>query len=381
MTLYHPFNILRHVHPEAAGRIVCGGGGKGGGTTTSTVTQQDIPEEFFPYFERMLARGESASLEPYIPYDGARMAGQTDDTLASQDMIRNIAFEGQPALDFATGLTAQNAAEASAYGGQPAYQFSPFGDFQEFGFSGPGQFTGDAVGEYMSPYIQNVLDLQKERATEDYLTAQGGRSAAAVSAGAFGGSRQQVAESMAERGMLDRMRDIDATGMQSAYTDAQRMFEADRAARFQTEGARAAEAARVQGGNAAELARVQGSQAGENLARDEFGLQALGQSSNMAGQLAALAEQARAGDIQAAQLLELVGRSNEARSQAELDLAYEDFVRQTDYPMERLQQLSAMLHGLPIQAAGTTTNSVPYNPIQQALGTGISALGLYKAMG
>jgi hypothetical protein len=358
-SLYNPFSILRHVHPRSAGMMVFGGSGN----TTSTVTQQDIPKEFYPYFERMLVRGEEASLEPYMPYDDPRMAGQTADTLASQDMIRNIASAGQPGLDFATDTATQNITNIEGLAEGDPYQFSQY----QFGPSGT--FTGDAVSQYMSPYMENVLDLQKERAQEDYLTAQGGRSAAAVSAGAFGGSRQAVAESLAERDMLSRMRDIDATGMQSAYSDAQQMFEADRAARMQTDQSQAGE-----------LSRVQAGQSGENLARDQFGMQAFSTSSDMAGQLADLSERARAGDIQAAQLLELVGRSNEARSQAELDLGYEDFIRQQDYPMDRLQQLSAMLHGLPIANAGTTTQQVPYNPIQQALGMGISAIGLYNAM-
>lgn len=388
-------------------------GSKGGGHTTSTVTQQDIPEEFYPYFERMLIRGEEASLQPYIPYGGQRLADQTADTLASQDMVRDIATSGQPALDLATGITAENALGAQELAGAPGYNFSEYGGFtagsadpyagySEYDFSPTGQFTGDAVSQYMSPYIQNVLDFQKSQAERDYLEAQSGRAARAVGAGAFGGSRQAVAESLAERDLLDRMQGIDATGMQAAYADAQRMFEADRQARMQGDQARAAEAARVQSGQAAELARtqgisieeaariqqaqaaeqarVQGSQAAENLARDQFGLEALGQSSAMSAQLAALSEQARAGDIQAAQLLEVLGRSNEARSQAELDLAYEDFVRQREYPMEQLQLLSAMLHGLPIQPAGTTTTQTPYNPIQQALGMGISALGLYRGL-
>lgn len=356
------------------------GGGKGRSHTTSTVTQQSIPREFYPYFERMLIRGEEQSLQPYVPYTGPRLAGQSSDTLMSQDMIRDIATAGQPALDMATGLTAQNALAAQNFSQNPAYVFSPYSGFSEFGFTDTGTFDGSAAAQYMSPYIQSVLDLQKERATRDYLEAMGGRNARAVSAGAFGGSRQAVAESLAERDLLDRMRDIDATGLQAAYTDAQRMFEADRMARLQREAAQAGERARVQGGEASELARVQGSQAGEYLARDQLGLEALAQSSSMATALAQLAEQARAGNIQAAQLLELVGRSNEAREQAALDLAYEDFLQQREYPMAQLQQLTAMIHGLPVQSAGTTTTQVPYNPIQQALGMGISALGLYNAM-
>jgi hypothetical protein len=41
-----------------------------GGNTTSTVTQQNIPEEFFPYFDRLLAQSENEMGKPYQPYQG-----------------------------------------------------------------------------------------------------------------------------------------------------------------------------------------------------------------------------------------------------------------------------------------------------------------------
>jgi hypothetical protein len=404
-------------------------GSKGGGTTESTVTQNRIPEEFYPYFERMLTRGEALSNEPYIPYGGQRLADQTGDTLASQQMVRDLSNNGSPGLDMATGMTAQNAAMAQGMAGAPSYEFSPYSGYaagqanpysgfqeagySEFDFSPTQQFDGAAAAQYMSPYMQNVVDIQKSQAGSDYLIAQNQRNAQAIGAGAFGGSRQAVSNAMAERDLLSRTGEIQATGLQSAYTDAQRMFESDRNASFanqqaqagergrvqagtagemgrvqqaqaaelaRTQGISLEEAARIQSGQAGEFARVQSGQSAENLGRDNLALNALGQSSSMANQLAALSEQARSGDIQAAQLLEIMGRSNEARTQAELDLGYEDFNRQRDYPMSQLQQLSAMINGLPVGDAGTTSTSVPYNPVQQALGMGISALGLYKGM-
>jgi hypothetical protein len=39
-----------------------------------------------------------------------------------------------------------------------------------------------------------------------------------------------------------------------------------------------------------------------------------------------------------------------------------------------------MINGLPVQPAGSTTTQTPYNPVQQALGMGISALGLYRGL-
>ena len=338
-------------------------GSSGPQHTTSTVTQQSIPEEFYPYFENLLIRGEEASLQPYIPYSGQRLADQTVDTLASQQMVRDLASQGNPSLDLATGLTAAGALGSQAYAGMPGYQFS------EYQYDPTQNFSGDVVAQYMNPYMQNVVDMQKMQAASDYLVAQGQRGAQAVSAGAFGGSRQAVQNAIAERDLLNRTNQIQAEGLANAYTDAQRMFGEDRAARFAREQAQAAERSRVQAG-----------QSGENLARDQFGLSALGQSGTMAEQLAALGNMGRTNTIQNAQLLETMARSNEARQQAELDMAYQDFINQREYPMERLQQLSAMLHGLPIQPAGTTTVQTPYNPTAQALGMGISALGLYNGL-
>jgi hypothetical protein len=332
-------------------------------TTTTNVTNSNIPKEFYPYFERMMVRGEEQSLQPYTPYSGQRMTEMNADTAASHGMIRDMAAEGMPGMDQAMGITNEALEGARGLMGQGPYQFSGFD------FSGPGQFNAETAASYMDPYTRNVLEIQKAKAQEEYLMSQAARNARSVQAGSFGGSRQAIQEGLAERDMLNRQAEIEAVGMQSAYDRARQAFEADRAARFGIEQARAGE-----------LGRVQSSQSAENLARGQFDLSALGFTADRADQIARLTEAARQGDIQAAQLLELVGKSEEARAQAGLDMGYEDFLRQQGWNMDQLQQLSAMLHGLPIQPAGTQTTQVPYNPAQQALGMGISALGLYKGL-
>jgi hypothetical protein len=339
-------------------------GGKGGGqSTTSTVTQQDIPKEFYPYFERLLVRGEEESLRDYQPYGGQRLALPGQDVNQSRGMIRDLAANGTPGVDQAAGIVQDNIGDVEGMMGQSPYQFS------QAQFSDPSTMTPEMAQSYMSPYMQNVVDAQKAKATEDYQMAEAGRNASAVSAGAFGGSRQAVMEGMAQRDLLTRQGDIQSQGLQSAYADANARFEADRAARFATEGARAGE-----------LGRVQGSQAEENRAGQSFDLQALGFKGDQAAQLAQLSEAARAGDIQAAQLLETIGRGQQSEEQAGYDLSYEDFVRQQGYNQDQLNVMSSLLRGLPIAPTGTQTQMVPYNPIQQALGAGISALGLYRGM-
>lgn len=333
----------------------------GKGNTTSTVTQQKFPEEIVPYLTSSLERGEALSLEDYIPYTGERLATPGSDVEASRDVIRDLAAAGTPGKDYAMGEAIRAGQEAGAVGGGP-YQFSASE------FTQPQQFTSEIAAQYMDPYVQQVLDIQKAKAAEDYAIAQTGRQGEATAAGAFGGSRSAVREALAERDLLNRQTELQATGMQDAYSRARQAFEADRAAQFATEQARAGEAGRVQTGQAAE----------DQTAR-QFELTKLGFSSDQAARVAALEDAARAGDIQSAQLLEAIGKSIQSQEQAGLDIAYEDFLRQQNYPKDQLRFLAEMVHGVPLAPAGTTETQTPYNPIQQALGAGLSALSLYKA--
>lgn len=468
-------------------------GGKGG-NTTSTVTQQNIPKEFFPYFDRLLAQAENEMGKPYQAYEGERLAGTSADTGSAYDLIRDVSTRGAPGRDAATSVANRNIAQAEAlmsgagpyqfsqYGGFTAGKSSPYagfsavspteytdfvagsaqpfsdfreGSFKEFQFGPAGQFTGEAVGQYMDPYIQNVLNIQKEQALEDYDIARQGRSSRAVAAGAFGGSRAAVQEGLAERDLLRRQAELQAQGLSSAYKDAQGLFEADRAARMATEQAQAgegarvqtgtvgemsrvqaaraaelartqgisideaarvqeseaaerarvqrmtqeeaariqaaeaaeiartqgldiAEAARVQAGQAAELARVQGAQAAEDRAALQDKFTAMGFTAEQASLVADLEQQARTGDIQAAQLLETIGKAQEAKAQAGLDIDYEDYLRQQGYNQEQIGFMSNILQGLPIGKAGETVQQTPYNPVQQALGAGLAGLSLYQ---
>jgi len=47
------------------------------------------------------------------------------------------------------------------------------------------------------------------------------------------------------------------------------------------------------------------------------------------------------------------------REQAGLDLAYQDFQRQRDYPYEQLSKYSSLLYGQPIQPTTTQTTTQP----------------------
>ena len=296
-----------------------------------TVVQSNLPKYVKPYFERLLDRTEAESKREYEPYEGQRLAGDAQDTLDARQRARDIAGSGIAGLPQAQAATTAGIGRA----------------LQGMGYQA-GQFDSDAAAQYMSPYMQQVVDVQKERAILDAQRQGAGRAAQAVQSGAFGGSRAAIQEGMAQEALGRQLAEIQASGQQQAFEQAQQQFERDRAAR--------ADAERL-GLGAAEL----------------VGGQARG--------LADLGRLAREGDVEAARLLEQVGKDVTARDQAGLDLAYQDFVRQRDYPREQLQFLSSVLRGVPVQPSTETTSMQSYNPIQQLLGTGISALGLYKGLG
>ena len=295
-----------------------------------TVVQTNLPKYVKTYFERLLKRTEAESKQEYNPYTGQRLADESGDTLQSRQNIRNIASSGIAGLPQAQGATMAGMQRA----------------LQGLGYQSQ-DFDSAAAQKYMSPYMQNVVDVQKQQAIQDFQDQNAARAAQAVQAGAFGGSRQAIAQGMAQNELSRQLADIQAKGQQAAFEQASGQFERDRAAR--------------------ESAERLGLTAGESLGAQ-------------GSQLAQLGQLAREGDIQAATLLEQIGKDQMAREQAGLDMAYEDFVRQRDYPREQLQFMSSILRGVPVQPSTETTKFGTYNPLQQLLGTGISALGLYKGI-
>lgn len=335
---------------------------------TNNITSNDMPEIYKPYFENMMNKAEAQSNTPYQTYGGQRIADNSPETEASREMARHIATSGQPMTQEAMEMTRGAAADVDQYSAASPYQFS------QYAYDDPEMFSAENISKYMSPYMQNVVDVEKRKADEDFGSASQKRAADSVFSGAFGGSRSGVMQAIAERDYLTRKGDLQAKGLQSAFETGAGLFEKDRAAKYQTDAARAAE-----------LKRLQDSQSSENMSRDRFGLEGLDFKSKQAQQLADLESKARAGDMQAAALLENIGRQETADDQKYLDMDYQDFLNQRDYPKQQLADYSSILRGLPIAPIGTTeskTTNTAAQPsgIQQLLGAGASALGLYKGL-
>jgi hypothetical protein len=107
------------------------------------------------------------------------------------------------------------------------FQMGPAERIQTESFAAPG--TAKAM---MSPFMQEVVDIQTREALRQDAIAKQARAAQAVRAGAFGGTREGVVEAEAQRNLATQLGDIQATGLQQAYQQAQQQFNTEQQARL-----------------------------------------------------------------------------------------------------------------------------------------------------
>ena len=143
--------------------------------------------------------------------------------------------------------TAQNvlgAAEGAVFTKDAENKVTGFKPYQTYGYERNAQFTplqrqayGTAlgmdagpqgfaqnVGQYMSPYQQNVIDREKMEAARTSQMLGQEQQAKATQAGAFGGYREGIQRAERERGLRSQMQDIQTRGSQAAYDRAADQF-------------------------------------------------------------------------------------------------------------------------------------------------------------
>ena len=79
----------------------------------------------------------------------------------------------------------------------------------------------NAIQAYMSPYMQNVVDVQNKEAQRNAAIAGTQQQSDATKAGAFGGSRDAIMRAERERNLATLMNQNQAQGLQNAFQQAQ----------------------------------------------------------------------------------------------------------------------------------------------------------------
>ena len=348
------------------GRIYGGGGSGGGGAPTqSTTVTSNIPEYARPYVETMLGaaqkqsytydpEGNVSGFRPYIPY-GATVDSAGNITNTAQDQAKAAVAGFSPMQEQAFRQTA---------GLQVPGQFGVGSQFIGAGGIGAGNVAQQAAGignqyfnmatnpfaqqAFMSPYMQNVVDVQKQEATRDFLKQMPGMQAQATRLGAFGGSRSAIEAAEARRNLNTQLGNIQAQGTQKAFEAGQ-----------------------------------QAQQFGSNLGLQGFNtaLQGTGQltaAGNALGQMGERQLQAQQGIIG---LQSQAGAQQQALEQQRVNQAIQNYALQQQNPMLQLSTMSSLLRGLPLQQATTQQYQAAPSAVSQIGGLGTAALGAYKLFG
>lgn len=296
-----------------------GGGSSAQPTQTSQIT---IPEYAQPYMERLLGKAEALTDTGYQTYNGPRIAGISDlQTQARQD-VSGMETPGQfgTATDMASmgGIGALNAGQ---------------------------QYMGairdpNTVGSFMSPFMQNVVDVQKAAAIRDAQKTQLGADLGAARQGSYGGARQLLAATERERALGSQLGEIQAKGLQNAFEQANKNM-----------------------------------QFGSDLGLRGYGMGI--QGAQTLGQLGAAQQQS---GLELARAQETFGGLEQGEKQRQMDLAYQDFLNQQQYPYKQIGFMSDLLRGSS-NLAGTGGKSVyeaPPSQLSQIVGPGLLGLGIYR---
>ena len=325
-------------------------GSKGGSSapTESTVTQTNLPEYAEPFYRDLLARVGYESAIPYETFTGQRLQYFTPAEQEAMTRFQQLGVAGTPQeLETAGGIAAQIG------------QGSPYAETmlettrraQEV----PGLSSQAAIEQYMSPYQQMVVDRQMEEARRQSEIMGQGIGLQAAGQGSLGGYREAIMQSERQRNLERQLGDIQATGSQAAFTQAQQALEQDRAAaRAQAQLGQAAYGQLLSGG---------------------------AQQLQAAGMLGDYAAQQQAQEMERLRALQASGQIQRELLQRGLDIGYADFLRQQAFPKEQLAFYSSMLQGVPV-APGTVSQAYGVTPTmtQQLLGSGIAGVGLYNAL-
>ena len=348
VSLFEPFYFNTFLpYLGNAGFILYGKGGGGGQPSSQTVTQTNLPPYARPYFENLLKRTQALSYNQYQPYGGQRIAGFSPEQRAIQQQYLGLQTPEQfrEAAEGMRGIGGLGG-EAATMGLRRALSYDPtqrtFGSAQ--------------AQQYMSPYQQAVTDIAlRETRQQGDLQRQAG-AMGAIGRGSFGGARQALLQAEADRNLMRTLGDVQAKGSQDAFMQAQQQF------------------------NAEEQRRQQAEQYAAGLGGQMFG-QGMSAAQQAAAGLGALGSAEQAANLQRLQAQQGVSAQEQALLQSQMDMAYQDFLRQRDYPQEMLGFYSQILRGLPIQLASTQQSyQAPPSIGSQIAGLGLAGLGIGQLM-
>ena len=277
--------------------------------TITTTNIQGYPTDVIQnYSESAMGRAAELAGRNYQSYaDYARARGLTGDQVAQFTGLQNKAFTGVGDI------------------GQDPYSVAAAQGLQSLAGS---RFDQAQADQYMSPYMQSVVDIQKREAQRQSGIQGTQQQAQAAQAGAFGGGRDAIMRAERERNLGQQMGDIQSMGSQAAFQQAQQQYNADR------------------------------NRMGQSYAT-------LGsQGQNLYGQTT--------GNLN---MQNLFGTQQQQQGQNMLDVSQQNYAAEQNYPYKQLGFMSDIVNRQPIGNLGSTVTQPAPSLLSQLAGAGTALYG------
>ena len=318
---------------------------------SQNINQSNLPAYAEPYLTDIMQRAQAESNRPYQAYEDPRVAGFTGAQTGAQQEIAGM--QARPEFDQAAQFAQTGGTQALGFGQSAAGLGALAADA---GQQYQNQATSPAAQQaFMSPYMQNVVDIQKQEALRDAQKSNLVGNLGAARQGTYGGARQLLAQTERDRNLQTQLGSIQATGLQDAFKrgDQAQQYAADLGLRGLNTG-------------------LQGQQ---------VGMQGAQQATQAGATIGDIGGAAQNNQLQRIQAQASAGQEQRGLNQQLLDQSYTDFLAQRDYPMEQLGYFSNLMRGIPVGLGSTaTTYAQPPSMAQQLSGLGIAGLGLSKLL-
>lgn len=394
---------------------------KGGSSqpTSTTVQNTNIPEYLKGPMLDIAGKAKAIYDAPVKGYEEGVPIDQRIGRIAGFDPAQEAAFRRIASMDMPQGFQDANRAldvsqrritgmqAPAAYDrAQQAYNqaqagISGLGTPQDFAVSrdmlardadfDTQRFGAEQAAYYMNPYVNQVLNVSARQATEASAREAARLAARSASMGTYGGYGQNVAEAIRQRTLSQDIGDLYTKGLGEAYDKAAALYGEDEARRLS-----AAEFRRKGATTLADLGKLQqdtdlaryaalqeagAKQQGLGTARQEMALKRADALRTMGLSQAEVAAARQEANLKRLTAKSEVGKQRQALEQYKKDVAYQDYLRQRDLPMEKLAFYSNIIRGLtPTIPTSTAVYGAQPSPASIALGAGLSGLGYYNAL-
>lgn len=266
-----------------------------------------------PALENQVKTATDLMNKPYEAYTGNRVAGLTADEQQAMELARNLS--GGADISWSQGVNQQVANR---------------------GLNG---FDQSTLAQYMNPYIQNVMDISRQRQLDQFDLAKRDLQQRQGATGAFGGSRSSLATGQLYDNFSRQLAEQEANQLYQGYNDAQ---------------TRALQGTQLAG----QAAGQYGTHAIQNYNTGLAGIDALSK----------------------------MGALDRNIQQQGLDVEYENYLTKQDYPYKQLQFGQSIINPVAQITSGQSTagNTVATggpSGTMKALAGGLGAAGIFGNSG